>query len=77
MGSLSDYAEDVFLDYIFNDQAFTPPTTVYLALVTADVVDSDDGSTITEVPNSNNYARATWTPGAAASRAPSFSSAGT
>lgn len=67
MGSLSDYAELELLDHVFN-AAYSPVATLYLALATATITDSDTGATITEVPDSNNYARATIAFGSAASR---------
>lgn len=67
MGSLSDKAENELLDHIFN-AAYTPPTTVYLALCTADPTDAGTGASMSECANTNNYARAAITFAAAASR---------
>lgn len=68
MGSISDYLENEVLDHIFNGAgaAWTPPTTVYVGLSTADPL--DDGSGLAE-PTGNNYARASVTFSAASSRA--------
>lgn len=35
MGAISDYLENVIIDKLLRNQAYTPPTTVYLALFTA------------------------------------------
>jgi len=64
MGSLSNYAENEFMDHLFNGVA-TSITTVYVALSTADPL--DDATGLTE-PVGNGYARATITFGAAATR---------
>ncbi len=66
MGSLSWYAEDALLDHVFNGVAYTPASTLYLALSTADPL--DDGSGLAE-PATGGYARAAIAFGAAASRA--------
>ena len=67
MGSLSDYSENELLDHIFN-AAYTAPTTIYLALATADPTDAGTGASMNECANSNSYARTAITFGAAASR---------
>lgn len=64
MGSLSDFAEAELLDHVFN-AAYTPPTTVYLGLSTADPL--DDASGLSE-PSGDGYVRKAITFGAAASR---------
>jgi len=64
MGSICNFLENELLDHIFN-AAYTPPSTVYLALSTADP--TDDGSGIAE-PSGNGYARKATTFGAASSR---------
>ena len=68
MGSISDFLEGELLDHIFNGAAaaWTPPTTVYVGLSTADPL--DDNSGIAE-PVGNNYARVAVTFGAANARA--------
>ena len=67
MGSISDFLENELLDHIFNGAgaAYTPPTTVYLGLSTADP--GDDGSGLAE-PSGNGYARKAIAFDAAASR---------
>lgn len=67
MGSLTDYAELELLDHIFN-AAYSPATTIYLALATADPTDAATGASFNEVADANGYARTAITFGAAASR---------
>jgi len=67
MGSLSNYAENEILDHVLGTGAYTSPTTVYLALLTATADDTDTGSTITEATYTG-YSRKAITFGAAASR---------
>ena len=64
MGSFSNYLENEALDHLLGT-AYTAPTTVYLALCTATVVDTDTGSTITETTY-GTYARQAITFAAAA-----------
>lgn len=64
MGKLSDFLANELLDHVYN-AAYTPPTTVYLGLSTADPLDS--GSGLAE-PSGNGYARKAITFGAAATR---------
>lgn len=66
MGSISDFAEDAWLDHALNQVSYTSAATLYLALYTSDPTDADVGS---EVPDSGNYARAVIAFSAAASRA--------
>lgn len=54
--SFSDYMENELLDHILSAQSYSPPATVDVALCTAAVVDSDDGTSITE-PVGNGYLR--------------------
>lgn len=61
MSAMSDYLENKLIDHIFRAQTFTAPTTLYFALLTAAPNDASTGATITEVANSNNYARASVT----------------
>ena len=57
----SDYLANTFLDYIFDDQAFsTPNANIHIALLTAKPTDAGTGSTITE-PVANNYERKAFT----------------
>jgi len=67
MGTLTDYSENLILTHIFNSSQ-TAPTTVYIALCTADPTDAATGASMNEVANSNGYARKAITFGAAASR---------
>jgi hypothetical protein len=52
---LSTYCAHKILDFLFRNQAFTPPAT-YIGLVTVNPVDASTGASITE-PSGNNYAR--------------------
>jgi hypothetical protein len=54
MGSKTDYLEDKILDHVLRNTAYTSPTTIYLALLTADPTDA--GTQTNEVSGSN-YAR--------------------
>jgi len=65
--SISDYTEGKALNHIFNGAgvAYTPPTTVYLGLSTADP--GDDAAGLAE-PSGNGYIRKAITFAAAASR---------
>ena len=54
MGDFSDYLENKWLDHVLEGATFTVPTTVALALHTADPLDDGSGA---EVPNTNNYSR--------------------
>jgi len=53
MSALSDYLENKIIDWLLRGQAFTPPATVYAALLTAAPSDSGGG---TEV-SGGSYAR--------------------
>jgi hypothetical protein len=73
MGSLSNYAENKWLDHILKTTSFTVPTNLYVALSTADPGES--GSGLAE-PSGNGYARTLMNSWAtAASRATSNSGA--
>ncbi len=52
---MSDYLANAFLDFMFRAQPLAQPT-IYVALTTATISDSDTGSTITE-PSGNAYVR--------------------
>ncbi len=67
MGSFTDFMENELLDHIFN-AAYTAPTTVYVALATADPTDAATGASMNEVANANAYARTAITFGAASAR---------
>lgn len=66
MASLTDYAELELLDHVFNNGAYVPPTTIYMALLTADPTET--GSLLNEVPLVNGYTRTAISFSAAASR---------
>ncbi len=55
MGSLSNYAEDAWINHLVGT-AYTQPATVYLALATADPTDAATGASCNECANANNYA---------------------
>ena len=59
MAATSDYLETTLLDHVLNNVALTSPTSVFVALHTADVTDAGGG---TEV-SGNAYARVTVTGG--------------
>lgn len=54
---MSDYLEVEIRKHIFRTGSFTKPTTLRVALATAATTDAQTGATITEVANSNSYAR--------------------
>jgi len=60
MSAMTDYLEDKLLNHTFRNLAFTPPTTVYLALFTAAPGETGGG---TEV-SGGDYARQAITFGA-------------
>ena len=68
MGSLSNYAELELLDHLAN-AAYSSVATLYVALCTADPTDAGTGASMSEVANTNSYARAAITFAAAANRA--------
>jgi hypothetical protein len=67
MGSLTNFAENKLLDHACGT-AYTPPSTVYIALATADPGEAATGASMSEVANSGGYSRLAITFGAAASR---------
>jgi hypothetical protein len=68
-GALSAYADGVWMNHIFGT-AYTPVSTVYLALSTsASLTNAATGASMSEVANSNGYAREAITFGAASARA--------
>ena len=67
MGSLSNFAENAFMNHIFGT-AYSRPATVYLALCTADPGEAATGASMNEVANSNGYTRKALTFGAASAR---------
>jgi hypothetical protein len=64
MSSMSDYLENKLIDHLFRGTAFTAPTTLYFALLTAAPSDSGGGTEVTGgsyarvavTPNSTNFA---------------------
>ena len=67
MGSLSNFAENAFMNHIFGT-AYSRPATVYLALATGDPGEAATGASMSEVANANGYARKAITFGAASAR---------
>lgn len=68
MGSLTNYAEQKMLDHLCLT-AYTPASTIYVALCTADPTDAATGASMNEVANDYGYARTAITFAAAGSRA--------
>lgn len=54
---MTDFLEAELVKHIFRTGSFTKPTVLAFSLATATIVDSDTGATITEVADSNAYAR--------------------
>lgn len=54
MAAKSDYLENKIIDWLFRGQAYTPPSTLYFALLTTNT--DDDGSPLVEV-SGGSYAR--------------------
>lgn len=54
MAALSHYLENKLIDHIFRNQAYTPTTAVYVALLTVSPTKAGGG---TEVPLTNAYGR--------------------
>lgn len=51
--SMTDYLENKIIDWLFRGQAFTPPATIYVGLLTAGCSDSSGGTEVT----GGSYAR--------------------
>jgi len=51
--AMSDYLENALLDHVFRGRAYTAPTTVYVALMTANADDTGGGTEVT----GGSYAR--------------------
>ena len=68
MGTITNFLENELLDHTFNKAAYTPATTLYLCLCTADPTDAATGASMNEVANANAYQRTAITFSAAASR---------
>lgn len=56
MASMSNYLENKLVDFLFRNQPFTAPSTLYFALCTSIPLDSSTGSSISEV-SGGNYSR--------------------
>jgi len=69
MAAISDYYENKIIDHMLRGQAFTPPSTIYLALYTVAPTDAGGG---TEV-SGGGYARQSFTLTAASGGASSNS----
>lgn len=67
MGSITNHAEDAFLGHLFISSE-TAPTSLFLALCTADPTDAATGASMNETADDNGYARTAITFGAAATR---------
>lgn len=61
MSALSNYLENKLLDHVLKGTAYTPPTTLYVALFTTDPTDAGTGTEVT----GGAYARKTATFGSA------------
>lgn len=57
MSSMSNYLENKLIDWLFRGVAFTPPTHLYIALLTSAPSDVDTGATIAELTSTGGYAR--------------------
>lgn len=57
--SFSNYLETKVLDHVFGGTAYTAPSTLYVALFTADPTDANSGTEVTTV--GTGYARQTVT----------------
>lgn len=57
MTAFSNYLENIVLDHIFRNQSFTPPTTIYVALCTANPGEAATGAAMNEVSDAGAYAR--------------------
>lgn len=58
MSALSDYLENAVINKLLRNQAFTPPTTIYLALFTAVTgLEENNPTAECQVPGVGGYAR--------------------
>lgn len=67
MGSLTNYAEDAWMGHLCAS-SYSPASTVYMALCTADPGEAATGASCNEVANANGYARTAISFGTAATR---------
>lgn len=68
MGSFSNYSENILLNHLTRNSAYTPAASIFLALCTGDPGETATGASMSEVANSGSYARTAVTFSAAASR---------
>jgi len=68
MGTITATLRDDLLDHTLNADTYTPASTIYLCLCTADPTDAATGASMNECANSNAYQRTAITFGAASSR---------
>lgn len=54
MAAMTDALENSLIDFLFRGQAYTPPTTIYVALFTSSPADTGPGSEV----SGNAYSRA-------------------
>ncbi len=57
MANMSDYLENKLIDFLFRAQAYTPSTTLYIALSTATPNDASTGASMGEINSTCAYAR--------------------
>lgn len=58
MSAASDFLENELLDHVLDNAAYTSPTTVYLALFTADTgLETNSPSAECQTPGANGYSR--------------------
>lgn len=77
MGSLTNYAENVVLEHLTRETAYSPVSTLYLALCTGDPGEAATGASCNECSNSgNSYARAAITFAAASELGRSIANTG-
>jgi len=74
-GGYSNYLANALLDFMFRNQAFASPDT-FMVLCTAEIADADTGSSITEPPGANNYARVQVNPNGGAAPTWALAAAG-
>ena len=58
MGAMSDYLENKLIDHVFRATSFTAPSSIYIALFTANPSDSGGGTEVT----GGSYARVNLAP---------------
>lgn len=61
MGVFSDYLEAKILNHVFNNIAYTPPTRVYVALMTGGPSDAGGGTEVTGGSYARAYPASGWT----------------